>query len=131
MVLELVLFQHISSQFYSSLLLVVLLLVFIALSHTYIFQNYFNTNHNIIIQVLLAYTKKFLSTRSLATYVLTTSGHDYLLSAEHFNKNGHGGKVLLLGGHGGEDYVKDMLIHGIKKQQKWGDHLYCDFLNVE
>jgi hypothetical protein len=110
-VLELVL-GFISAYFFAVLFLL-LLLVFS--SHIYI-SKLFLYNHNIIIQVLLAYTKKFLSTRSLATYVLTTSGHDYLLSAKHFNKNGHGGKVLLLGGHGGEDYVKDMLIHGKNKK---------------
>lgn len=64
-----------------------------------------------IAAALLGYTRRRLTTRTLAKYVLDSSGHGYLYrSATKGN-----GRVLMLCGHGQADYVRDNLLHGLRR----------------
>mmetsp|Transcript_26179 Transcript_26179/g.61389 ORF Transcript_26179/g.61389 Transcript_26179/m.61389 type:complete len:246 (+) Transcript_26179:181-918(+) len=51
---------------------------------------------------LLDFTKRHLTSRSIAQYVLDTAGHS------------NATKVLVLSSASGEDYVRDFLVHGLK-----------------
>ena len=59
-------------------------------------------------ETLLNYTREYLTTRSVAEYVLeTVRGNE--------KEAGEVKKILYLSGHTGADYVRDMLLHGLKE----------------
>jgi|MDSY01.2.fsa_nt_gb hypothetical protein len=62
-----------------------------------------------VASALLGHTRRRLTTRALAKYVLDSSGHGYL------HRGGSNGRVLMLCGHSKADYVRDTLLHGLRR----------------
>ena len=85
-------------------------------------------------QTLLGHTKRRLTTKALAAYILRSSGHGHLLrnhESESEQREGRDdlengslgssdgtdafngtGRVLFLSGNGKPDYVRDLTLHG-------------------
>ena len=66
---------------------------------------------------LLGHTRRRLTTRSLARYILDSTGHGHIYVGDGSSSSGgqRSGRVLMLCGHGGEDYVRDMALHGFQR----------------
>jgi len=65
---------------------------------------------------LLRYTREYLTTKSVAEYVLRVAGKPRARN------------ILYLSGHEGADYVRDMLLHGLKSVVKENNGVVVDYV---